>query len=196
MLENLNLKTGQIVGMSSEAGKIVNNYECYIVCPMDSKRAKECKIGDKLEVRVDDGDSIAAEIEYIIEEDNSRLIVFKIEKNIEKLINYRKIAIDVIWWNKNGWKVPISTLYEESLPIINNQENQVEEDRDKIYYVVRNRGGYLHKIFVKVLKQNDTYAIIDNYTSSELKELGYTNEELKDRNTLKLYDELQIPKGD
>ena len=56
--------------------------------------------------------------------------------------------------------------------------------------MIRTRGGYQTKIWVKILRQNDKYAIVDNYTSTELKELGYTDEEIKGRGTLTLYDEI------
>ncbi len=34
---------------------------------------------------------------------------------------------------------------------------------------------------IKILKQNEKYAIVDNYKSDELKKLGYTAEEIEDR---------------
>ena len=189
MLENLNIKTGQIIGTSNEAGKIINNYECYIACIMDSERAKNSKVGDELELMIDD-QIIDAKIQYVTDENDKRIIVFKIEKDVEELVNYRKISLDVIWWSKSGWKVPVSVLYTEETPIANNSDTK--EENKKVYYVYRNRGGYLDKIYVKVLKDNGIYAIIDNYKDSELKELGYTSEQLKNRVTLNLYDEVEV----
>ena len=40
ILNNYNLKTGQIVATNKESGKIVNNYECYIVVFLESEEAK------------------------------------------------------------------------------------------------------------------------------------------------------------
>ena len=40
MLNNLNLKIGQITGTNKESGKIVNNFECYIVVFLESEEAK------------------------------------------------------------------------------------------------------------------------------------------------------------
>ena len=39
MLESYDLKTGQMVSTSSDAGKIVNNFKCYIVVFLDSEEA-------------------------------------------------------------------------------------------------------------------------------------------------------------
>ena len=44
LLNSYNLKTGQMVSTSSEAGKIVNNYECYIITFLDSEEALNAKI--------------------------------------------------------------------------------------------------------------------------------------------------------
>ena len=43
MLEELDLKTGQIVATSNENGKVINNYECYIATITKSKEAQESK---------------------------------------------------------------------------------------------------------------------------------------------------------
>lgn len=43
MLNSYNLKTGQMVASSKESGKIVNNYECYIVVFLESDEAKNTK---------------------------------------------------------------------------------------------------------------------------------------------------------
>ncbi len=41
LLEGYNLKTGQIIATSKEHGKVVNNYECYIVVFLNSNEARE-----------------------------------------------------------------------------------------------------------------------------------------------------------
>ena len=43
---------------------------------------------------------------------------------------------------------------------------------------------------IKIKRQNDKYAIVENYTREELENLGYSNEEIKARSTLSLYDEI------
>ena len=94
------------------------------------------------------------------------------------MISYRKISFDIIWWSDNGKKIPNDVIRYENR---NNKE---------IAYVVRTRNGYLDKIWIKILRQNDKYAIVDNYNSAELREIGYTEEEIKERGNLTLYDEI------
>lgn len=43
-LESYDLKTGQMVSTSSEAGKIVDNYYCYIVTFLNSVEAYNAKV--------------------------------------------------------------------------------------------------------------------------------------------------------
>lgn len=178
-LEDLKLKTGEIVATSEESGKIIDNFESYIATSLESEKAREANIGDTVKLRLSNSEEITAKIEYIIDEENSRLIIFKITNGLELLSNYRKVTFDVIWWNYSGLKVPNEALVKDT-----------EKDT---YYIVRNRMGYTDKIEVKVLKQNDSYSVIRNYTSEELKEeLGYSKDELKQVKTIVLHDEVLI----
>lgn len=175
-LEELGLKTGQIVSSNSEMGKIINNYECYIATIMESKEAKESQVGDKVTLRLSTQENITATIEYKKEKDNYVLLILKINNCVEKLIDYRKISIDVIWWEYGGLKVPKSAIiYDNGLS-----------------YIVRNRGGYLSKILVKISKEGENYCIISNYDSKELKELGFTTAEINNMKQVTIYDEIVL----
>ena len=116
---------------------------------MNSDSAMNAKVGDKVKIRYDVDSSITSEIVQINEEEDSRVIIFKIKDLPEKMINYRKISVDVIWWEYSGLKIPNSAIITEG---------------DKSF-VERNRAGYNAKVLVKILKQNDSYAIVDNYTT-------------------------------
>ncbi|MFR0823023.1 MAG: HlyD family efflux transporter periplasmic adaptor subunit [Clostridia bacterium] len=179
MLENLHLKTGQIVTTSEESGKVIDNFACYIACILDSDSSKEAEIGDSVKLRLSNAKVVDASVEYIAQQnDKENLFVFKIEKYVEELVNYRKISLDVIWWNATGWKVPNAA---------------IQYEREDLAYVIRKRAGYADKIYVKVLKQNDKYAIIDNYEkSTELQEKGVSEEEIKNRRKISLYDEITL----
>ena len=124
-----------------------------------------------------DGTDINSEVEYIKEqEDGKIMIVFKINKEVEKLISYRKISLDVVWWSYSGLKISNSAIIQEG----------------DLYYVIRNRTGYKDKILVKILKQNEDYSIIKNHTTEELKTLGYKQEEIVSMKSIGLYDQIEI----
>lgn len=186
-LEDLKLKTGEIVSSSLESGKIINNFEGYIATSLTSDKSRGAKIGESIKIRLSNSEEITAKVEYIVEEDESRLIIFKITNGLEMLANYRKITFDIIWWSYDGLKVPNTALLEEDAKQGSNKAEQ------KINYLIRNRAGYTDKIPVKVLKQNSSYSIINNYETTELKsELGYTDAEIKQTKTIMLHDEILI----
>lgn len=179
-LEDLNLKTGQIIPMSSEAGKIVDNYQCYLVCVLDSDYAKEAEVGDTVILKLPSGKEIEASIEYKTIEDEEYILTFKIDENVNELTSYRKISFSIIWWSKTGLRVPNQAISTE------------QKGENEISYVTRTRIGYEDKIVVKVLKTNKKYSIVTNYTSEELSELGYTAAEIRSMPNIAIYDEILI----
>lgn len=173
-LEKLNLKTGKIIATNNECGKIINNFEAYIATISNSIEAKEAQIGKKVKIRLANNKIIEATIEYLSQEnEDDVLMVLRITQGIEELINYRKISFDLIWWSNSGLKVPNQAIIEEN----------------NISYVVRNRAGYLTKIPVNIKQNNSKYAIINNYSLNELKELGLSTQDIK---TISIYDEIII----
>lgn len=179
-LEDLKLRTGQIIPASSESGKIIDNYSCYIVTVLDSEYAKEAEVGDKVTLRLPSGTEVDAEIEYKTEEEEDYVITFKIVESVDELIEYRKMSFSIIWWSESGLRVPNSAIETE------------EKNGEEISYVTRTRLGYEDKILVKVLRQNEKYSIVRNYTSDELEELGYTSEEILGMKSISIYDEISI----
>lgn len=175
-LENLNLTTGQIVSKSTNKAKVINNFECYIAVGFDIDALDSIKVGQKATLRLSSKEEIKAEIYKIEEDKNDILVIFKITDAVEKLINYRKISLDVIWWSYTGLMVPKSSILYE-----NGQS-----------YVIRKKNADLQKILINILKENDNYCIIDNYNSEDLLNLGYTTEEINNMKTIKLYDEIVV----
>lgn len=181
VLEDLDLKTGQIVSTSEEAGKIIDNFSCYIACILKNKNLeeKEAKVGDELTLRLSNSKEVEAEILYISKESEEEdLVIFKLERYVEELINYRKISFDIIWWDESGLKVP---------------NEAIKSETEDLYYIVRKRVGYTDKIYVKVLKKGEKYSIIENYESEEeLLEKGVSKEVVKNRRKITLYDEVKL----
>lgn len=181
MLEDLNLKTGQIVSTSEESGKIIDNFSCYIACVLKSKNLEEknANVGDSINIRLSNRKEVKAKIEYIAKEsDTEDLVVFKLENYTEELINYRKISFDIIWWDVSGWKVP---------------NDAIKYETEDLAYVICKRAGYTDKVYVQILKKGDKYSIIKNYeTSNELIEKGISEDFVKNRKKISLYDEIQL----
>ena len=176
-LQDLKLKTGQTVASSEEVGKIINNYQCYIVFNSNTNEAKSSKVGDTIKIRVRNSDTVKASVENIIDEDDeSKTITVKITNDVEKLIAYRKISFDIIWWDAEGFRIP----------------NEAIKEENGLSYVVRNRNGYYNKMLVKILKQNDEYCIVRQYKTEELEELGFTSSQIYSMRNIALYDEIVL----
>ena len=176
-LQDLKLKTGQTVASNEEVGKIINNYQCYIVFNSNTNEAKNSKVGDTIKIRVQNSDTLKASVENIIDEDDeSKTITVKITNDVEKLIAYRKISFDIIWWDAEGFRIP----------------NEAIKEENGLSYVVRNRNGYYNKMLVKILKQNDEYCIVRQYKTEELEELGFTSSQIYSMRNVALYDEIVL----
>ncbi len=178
LLNSFELKVGATIPLSNEKGKIVDNFVAYIAVSTDTEKALSSNIGDDVTIRLSNSNEINAEIVFIKDEGKNRIIVFKVTEDIDDLLEYRKISIDIVWWKYSGLKVSNSALIEED---------------DKVY-VEKSKAGYTEKVLVKVLRQNDTYSIVENYEDEELEELGYTEEEISNikSNKLNLYDEIVL----
>ena len=176
-LESLNLKTGKTVATNEECGKVIDNFYCYIATISNSEEAKNAQIGDDVSIRMSNNIEVTAEITNLIKEnDEEVLIILKLSKQVEELINYRKISFDLIWWSASGLKVP----------------NQAIVVENELNYVVRNRAGYLSKLLVNVTKRGENYSIVKPYSTEQLKELGFSNKEILSYRKITLYDEILL----
>ena len=176
LLNSFDINVGAIIPQSVEEGKVVNNFYSYIACSINTENAMEAKEGNFVKLRFSDSKEVKAQIVKINEEDKNRIIVFKINEDIEQLIEYRKVSFDIIWWEYSGWKVSNSALIE----------------KDDFTYIKRKKANYTEEILVKVLRQNDTYSIVTNYDNEELEKLGYTVEEIENMKKIKIYDEILL----
>ena len=174
-LDSFGLKTGQIISASNESGKVIDNFKCYIAITLNSKEAMQAKVNDKVKIRISN-DEEDAKIIQINEESGKRTIIFEMNQMSENLINHRKIAVDVIWWDVSGLKVPNQALIKEN----------------ELYYVIRDKAGVQSKILVKVKKQTDKYAIIESYKNNELQELGLSTQDIRNYKKITNYDEIIV----
>ena len=173
-LKNLNLITGQVVTTSDTTGKIVNNFKCYIAVTSNTNEAKDAKVGDKIKIKLADSREVPATIEHIKQEEKEVLIILKVTQGVEYLTSYRRITLDLIWWEKEGLRIPNSSIiYENGLS-----------------YVIRTKAGALDRILVKIIKENNNYSIITNYTTEELKNMGYEVQDINNMKKISIYDEI------
>ena len=175
VFDSIEIKMGATIPLNNNNCKIINNFDCYIATFMNTEKANTANLGDEVTLRLTTGNLLSAKIVYLGESTkDGRVIVFEIKEGIENLIEFRKISMDVIWWDYSGYKV----------------SNSVLISRDGKNYVQKYKTTSSEIILVKVKRQNDTYSIISNYTDEELEELGISTEEISQRSQLKLHDEI------
>mgnify|MGYP001027128871 FL=1 len=173
-LEGLDIKNAQVIASSNEAGKIVDNFKTYIVCFSKSENAENAKQNSSIKIRLpSDKEAIATLVEKKKDGDEW-LMIYQINSGSEELMNYRKLSFDLIWWHDSGLRIP---------------NEAIKKDEKGTSYIIRKRSGAEEKVYVKVLRQNQNYAIVDNYSSDELAQKGYTKEEAK---KVSLYDEITL----
>lgn len=163
-----NLEKGNgMVGTTNNI-KIVNNFECFITSIIDDKfRTDQIQVGDNVSLRFLDSEEeiIPATIHYIsVENDGKALVTFRITRNVESLLNHRKISLDVIWSTSKGIKTPVSSLVKK-------------EGKDGVMVV---KANYTRFREVEIIKQDSEYAIIRE-ASSRSSEKG-----------ISLYDEVVL----
>ena len=52
--------------------------------------------------------------------------------------------------------------------------------------------GYLSKMLVKIKKQGEKYSIVEAYSTEDLKELGFSNEQIAKYKKIAIYDEVLL----
>ena len=180
-LESLDLKTGQIISSSNESGKIIDNFKYYVAVVTNTELGNSAKVGDSVNLKLSGTEEEKnAKIVQINEGSGKRTIIFEVNRMSTSVINHRKIAVNVIWWEKAGFKVPNQAIYFENI----NGQN--------IYYVLKNKSGVESKCYVKIQKQNEAFSIISSYETKELQEIGVNEEDIKNYKKISNYDEIVI----
>ena len=163
-LENIKIGTNQPIPINDDKIKLVNNFYTYIAIPTKSEESKKLKLNDtvKISFNGDFSNYEKAVVEYILEEDDKRLIILKTTSNVEMLTQYRKVSFDIVWWNYEGLKVPNNAIYEKDI---------VNELTGEVYATLKavklEEAGYQKEVWVKIEKYVDEFSIIENYEDEE-----------------------------
>ena len=158
--------------------KVVDNYEAYIVTKIDLENVEFLKQGYKYNLRLVEYNNqvIEAEILKSVECDDGCEVVFKITNGIENITDLRKIEMEIVWWKKTG------------LVAMNDILNKY--DNTDAHYIYAVKYSEVVKVPVKIVRQNDKYSVVDNFSSDELKELG-----LETDYKIKLHDRIIYKAG-
>lgn len=162
---------------NSEFGiKVVDNYGIYFL----TKTAREdydsyIKEYSKYKIRITDIDNktLYASLIKLQQDEEYNYCLFKLDNEIDDLIDYRKLSCEVVWNTVSGIAIPLNAVYKD-----------VEKNYD---YVLMVYGTDYVKVPIKIISSSDSIVIVDNYKKEELEAMG-----LEYKFYLELYDELVI----
>ena len=164
---------------NSEFGiKVVDNFGAYFLvktnCGDFDKYIKE---GKKYKIRISDLENLSMYATLVSNStDNGyNYSLFKIDNEIDNLIDYRKLSCEVVWNTIEGMAVPLNSIYTDEI--------------EGYEYVLMVFGTDYVKVPVNIIAKSDSIAIVEN-ASNEV----YEKYNLDTTFKLELYDELVIEK--
>ena len=212
-LSKIKYVTNQAIPINEEKVKLINNFYTYLAVVASSEESRSLKLNDTIKYALN-GDLTKlykGSVQYIAREDDDRiLIIFKTTNNVEKLSRFRKINIDLIWWDYEGIKVPNDAIHEknvfDSITIKRadtsgdsgesgealNQENTINTNQMIKNVKVLGVTGYPREVLVKVINSAGGYSIIENYKDQELLDMGLPESYVNSRSRFNLYDKIIV----
>lgn len=189
-LEKIKVNVNQVIPIDTNKVKLVNNFECFIAIPMNAEKSETLTLNSVVKLRFnnEEQDYVKSTVEYISEEENNqRLVIFKVTTNTELLVKYRKINLEIIWWNDDGLKVP-----NDAIEYVTLKEEQTGKAIATIPMLTVLESAYKEKAWVKIIRSTDKFSIIENYTDEELLEMGIPEEMISERINIQMYDEIIV----
>ena len=189
-LKSVKYSTDQLIPISSNQVKIINNFYAYLIVVSKSEESKALKLNDTVRYTIDNNfnNLSKATVDYIINEDDTRYIFIKTTDNIEKLAQYRKLSVKIVWWNYQGIKISKQAIFKDNIVSVDGKNLELDA------VLVQNVNGYSRKVWIKLENQVGDDAIVDNYEDSELESLGVPKNEINGRKILNLYDKVLMQK--
>lgn len=156
--------------------KIVDNFKTYLLVKSQTGENDEyIKAGRNYKIRISDLENlvISATLVKNIKEGECNYSLFKIDNEVDALVDYRKLSCEVIWYTETGIAVPLNAIYKDEI-----------QGYD---YVLLVYGADYVRVPVKIISQSDSIALVENVEESEYKKYN-----LDTTFKIELYDELVI----
>ena len=164
---------------NSEFGiKVVDNFGAYFLVKTSCGDFDQyIKAGKQYKIRISDLENLSMYATLVSNStDNGyNYSLFKIDNEIDNLIDYRKLSCEVVWNTIEGMAVPLNSIYTDEI--------------EGYEYVLMVFGTDYVKVPVNIIAKSDSIAIVEN-ASNEV----YEKYNLDTTFKLELYDELVIEK--
>jgi len=137
--------------------KVITDIDYYLIMVLDSKSAKEYKIDDNIEIRLNDFNKvITGSVFYRSNNmDGKCILSVKVSNALSETATMRKLNIDLIKNRYSGLKVPLKSLKNIDM------ENKTAE----LCLVKANRARFVK---VEIVGKNEEFAIIKNVDLSKM----------------------------
>ncbi|MEN2776521.1 HlyD family efflux transporter periplasmic adaptor subunit [Acetivibrio clariflavus] len=137
--------------------KVITDIEYYLVMILDSKLAKEYKVDDGIDIRLNDlGKVVTGNVFYRSNNmDGKSIVAVKVSNAASETAPFRKINIDLIKNQYSGLKVPLRSLSNID------EKNKIAE----ICLVKANRARFVK---VEIVGKNEEFAIIKNIDNKNI----------------------------
>lgn len=141
--------------ISTNKIKIISNYEAYILVRVDNLDNEYIEEGNEYKLRIMGAElnELIGTITKITETEQGYEVLFRVTNGIENIVENRECEIEIVWIAYEGLVVPIKAIKQN-------------EDEKK-YVTIVTRGDYID-IPVKVQRENNTYAIVENYEKENI----------------------------
>lgn len=136
--------------------KIITDVDYYLIMSLDSKLAKDYKIDDDLQIRLNELGKVVSGIVFYRSNnmDGKSILAVKVSNSLSETANMRKLNVDLIKKSFSGLKVPLRSLRNIDL------ENKTAE----LCLVKADRARYVK---VEIVGKNEEFAIIKNMDLSK-----------------------------
>lgn len=176
--------------------KIVDNTAWYITATLNKEETKKWTINDKKVLRVKNvgEDKLNGTIVNVLEYNNTNIITFKINEQMNKFMAFRDIEIEVIETEVNGIKIPNTAI--ESRECVKLPKSCVIQKASN-YYVIKYENGMKkqQQIDVAYNGSNSYYVLADDKTVNK-GEYVIISEETVNENGEKAVTEKQLMVGE
>ncbi|MCX8129968.1 MAG: hypothetical protein N3I35_07720 [Clostridia bacterium] len=110
--KNINFTGSKTVEAGKPFAKVIKDLDCYILAALTPSKAERYKVGDSIDIRINEISKIIdSTIEYKSEKIDGKIILaFRVNQGISETSGLRKVNVDIISKHYKGYRVPLNSL--------------------------------------------------------------------------------------
>lgn len=172
-------KNKSVVNVGDALFKIMDNYNWYLLVDVDDiKEIKSLKEGDMLSVCLDGRDEeLKGRIIKIQPKNGQGLVAIRLDTHFHDYYEKRNVDVKIIKSKNEGLKVPTKAICEK-------------DGLNGVY--IKDISGIIRFRPVKILGQNEEYAIVSKGNNNNLIDIEGSDKKIK---TIKVFDEILLTGG-